>query len=97
MLQGFNGLKGLVRVESFDLPANDPAGGVTLSLQTSIQNPSQVGVALSTIGFGVTFGSTYVGPAASTAPFVLAPRSTVQLALGGRLVEQTSDQGLADL
>ncbi|EEB94048.1 hypothetical protein MPER_07210, partial [Moniliophthora perniciosa FA553] len=37
-LKGFNGLKGGVKVESFDLPSNDPAGGIHLTLQASTTN-----------------------------------------------------------
>ena len=37
-LKGFNGLKNAVTIESFDLPANDPAGGIHLTLQTTVAN-----------------------------------------------------------
>lgn len=91
-----DGFKGGVTVESFDLPSNDPAGGVTLTLQTSLVNPSSVGVALSTIGFENTFGSTDIGPVSSGA-FVLLPKSTIALPLAGRLIPQSTSQGLADV
>ncbi|KAM0789126.1 hypothetical protein ACM66B_003180 [Microbotryomycetes sp. NB124-2] len=97
VLDGFNGLRGGVVINSFDLPANDPAGGVSLSLQTTITNPSSVGVALSQLGFENSFGSTIIGPAAATSAFALTPKSTTQLPLTGRLVPQTSDQGLNDV
>lgn len=97
VLDGLNGLKGDVRIDSFNLPANDPAGGVTLELQTTITNPSSVGVALSTIGFVNSFGSTYIGPASSTSAFTLTPKSTINLALAGRLIPQTTSQGLQDV
>ncbi|GJN94719.1 hypothetical protein Rhopal_007810-T1 [Rhodotorula paludigena] len=97
VLSGMNGFKGLVTIESFDLPSNDPAGGITLTLQTSLTNPSSVGVALSQIGFQNYFGSTNIGPAASTGAFDLSPRSTISLPLAGRLVPQSGDQGLADI
>lgn len=84
-------------VNAFDLPSNSPAGGVALTLQTTIVNPSSVGVALSTIGFSNSFGGTTIGPASSTGPFTLSAKSTVQLALAGRLIPQTTDQGLADV
>ncbi|KAI5474806.1 pre-rrna processing protein [Pseudohyphozyma bogoriensis] len=96
-LNGMNGFKNQVTIESFDLPSNDPAGGVTLTLQTSLTNPSSVGVDLSTIGFSNTFGSTTLGPASSTAAFSLLPKATIQLPLAGRLVPQTTTQGLADV
>lgn len=37
-LRGMNGLKGGVIINSFDLPSNDPAGGVHLTLQTTVTN-----------------------------------------------------------
>lgn len=96
VLDGFNGLRGGVIINSFDLPSNDPAGGISLSLQTTITNPSSVGVALSTIGFRNFFGSTFIGPAAGT-DVNLTPKATIQLPLTGRLVPQSDAQGLADV
>lgn len=37
-----NGLKDGVVVDSFDLPSNDPAGGVHLTLQTTVTNVSDI-------------------------------------------------------
>ncbi|GAA5951249.1 hypothetical protein JCM3765_002422 [Sporobolomyces pararoseus] len=97
VLTGMNGFKDLVTIESFDLPSNDPLGGIHLTLQTSLTNPSSVGVALSTIAFQNSFGSTIIGPAASASAFDLNPKSTIALPLVGRLVPQSSQQGLADV
>lgn len=97
VLDGMNGFRGNVKINSFDLPSNDAAGGITLVLQTTLTNPSSVGVELSTIGFMNYFGSTNIGPAASTAPFSLLPKATIQLPLSGRLIPQTTDQGLHDV
>lgn len=36
VLDGMNGFRGLVQIKTFDLPANDPAGGISLTLQTSL-------------------------------------------------------------
>ena len=57
--------------------------------------PSQVGVALSSIGFNAFFGTIGLGPVASTGPFNLLPLTTSPLPLAGRLVPQTSASGLA--
>ncbi|KAH9934026.1 uncharacterized protein BXZ73DRAFT_100865 [Epithele typhae] len=94
-LKGMNGLKGGVKIETFDLPSNDPAGGVHLTLQTNITNPSQVGVELSSIAFQSFFENVNIGPVASTNSFTLSPMSTVALPLAGRLVPQKDDAGLA--
>jgi hypothetical protein len=37
-LKGFNGLKNGVVVKSFDLPSNDPAGGIHLTVQSEVTN-----------------------------------------------------------
>ncbi len=37
-LKGMNGLKNGVTINSFDLPANDPAGGIHLTLNTTVVN-----------------------------------------------------------
>ena len=37
-LKGMNGLKGGVTISSFDLPSNDPAGGIHLTLETNVTN-----------------------------------------------------------
>ena len=41
-LKGMNGLKNGVVIESFDLPENDPSGGIHLTLNTSITNVSSI-------------------------------------------------------
>ncbi|KEI38214.1 uncharacterized protein L969DRAFT_517877 [Mixia osmundae IAM 14324] len=97
VLAGMDSFIGDVLINSFDLPANDPAGGITLTLQTTLTNPASVGVQLSTIAFENTFGATDIGPAASTAAFVLPPKGTLQLPLAGRLIPQTTQQGLDDV
>ncbi|KAI0049858.1 hypothetical protein FA95DRAFT_1604022 [Auriscalpium vulgare] len=96
-LKGLNGLQGGVIINSFDLPTNDPAGGIHLTLDTSITNPAQVGIELSSIGFQNYFGNTNIGPAASNGTFTLAPQSTVPLSLVGRLIPQTEQSGLSDV
>ncbi|GAA95808.1 hypothetical protein E5Q_02465, partial [Mixia osmundae IAM 14324] len=97
VLAGMNSFRGDVIINSFDLPANDPAGGITLTLATTLTNPASVGVQLSTIAFENTFGQTDIGPAASTAAFVLPPKGSLQLPLVGRLIPQTTQQGLDDV
>ena len=37
-LKGMNSLKGGVKIETFDLPSNDPDGGIHLTLQTNVTN-----------------------------------------------------------
>ncbi|BGP22157.1 pre-rRNA processing protein [Rhodotorula toruloides] len=97
VLTGMNGFKNLVTIESFDLPYNDPAGGIHLTLQTQLTNPSSVGVALAGIGFQNFFGNTNIGPAASNGSFALKPKATIQLPLVGRLIPQSDPKALNDV
>ncbi|KAF9562634.1 hypothetical protein CPC08DRAFT_706528 [Agrocybe pediades] len=94
-LKGFNGLKDGVKIESFDLPANDPAGGIHLTLKTTVANPSQVGISLPSIGFNTFVGDVMIAPVSSTGTVTLAPGSSSELALAGRLVPQSSQAGLS--
>lgn len=96
-LKGMNSLKNGVVIDSFDLPSNHPDGGITLTINSTVTNPSQVGIALSALQFQAFYGQTNLGPTGAGNPFVLAPLSTISLPLSGRLVQQTSDSGLADL
>ncbi|KAF8629168.1 hypothetical protein AX17_005753 [Amanita inopinata Kibby_2008] len=94
-LKGFNGLKGGVQVQSFDLPSNDPAGGIHLTLDVKTTNPSQVGIQLSSISFNTFVGDIMIAPVASVGQVELAPVSTTVLALRGRLIPQETPAGLA--
>ncbi|KAH8119480.1 hypothetical protein DFH11DRAFT_1722990 [Phellopilus nigrolimitatus] len=96
-LLGMNGLKNGVKINSFDLPSNDPAGGIHLTLNTTVQNPAQVGIQLSSIGFQNFFQSTHIGPAVSDGGFTLSPQTSVDLPLVGRLIPQNDSTGLADV
>ncbi|KAJ3868577.1 hypothetical protein EV359DRAFT_77557 [Lentinula novae-zelandiae] len=94
-LKGFNGLRGGVQIQSFDLPANDPAGGIHLTLNASVTNPSQVGIELSSLGFSSYVDGQLIAPVSSSRAVNLNPESTSNLALVGRLIPQTSSEGLA--
>ncbi|KDR75403.1 hypothetical protein GALMADRAFT_553913 [Galerina marginata CBS 339.88] len=94
-LKGFNGLKNGVKIETFDLPSNDPAGGIHLTLEATAINPSQVGIQLSSIGFNTFVGDIMIAPVTSTGSITLSPGSTSQLSLAGRLVPQNSPAGLS--
>lgn len=93
-LKGMNNLKGGVKIETFDLPSNDPAGGIHLTLQTTVTNPSQVGVELTSFAFANFFQNVHIGPAATSQAFSLSPLQTIPLPLTGRLIPQDSQAGL---
>ncbi|KAG6857277.1 hypothetical protein H0H87_007110 [Tephrocybe sp. NHM501043] len=94
-LKGFNGLKGGVKIKTFDLPSNDPAGGIHLTLDATTENPSQVGISVTSIGFDTYIGDILIAPVVSTGAVSLAPGSTSDLSLVGRLVPQSSAAGLS--
>ncbi|KAG5653629.1 hypothetical protein H0H81_011855 [Sphagnurus paluster] len=93
-LKGFNGLKGGVKIKTFDLPSNDPAGGIHLTLEAATTNPSQVGISLSSIGFDTYVGDVMIAPVLS-GPTTLASGSTTDMSLVGRLIPQDSAAGLS--
>ncbi|KAN0059778.1 hypothetical protein ACQY0O_008352 [Thecaphora frezii] len=97
LLSGFNGLKKSVIINSFDLPSNDPAGGIHLTADSTIYNPAQVGVQLSRFGVGITRNDSFIGPAAAEQGFTLQALAVTTLPLVGRLVPQTTEAGLAAL
>ena len=94
ILTGFNGLKNKVRITDYDLPSNDPAGGIHLTAESDITSPSQVGVRLSRFGVSVWSNGTNLGPTAAESEFTLNPLSSTNLPLAGRLKHQSDDGDL---
>ncbi|ORX55704.1 hypothetical protein DM01DRAFT_1321012, partial [Hesseltinella vesiculosa] len=94
-IKGCNGFKNDVIINSFNLPANDPAGGITLTTATSITNPSQVGFNLNSVQFLAYYQQTQLGPLGAS-PGNFAPAAVSSLNMTGRLIPQ-SGQGLADV
>lgn len=96
-LTGLNGLKSQVIINSFDLPSNDAAGGITLDAISTINNPSQIGIALAALDVDIAQNNLTLGEASLSAPLTLGALAVTQVPLKGRLVPQTSDQGLTAL
>jgi hypothetical protein len=96
-LTGLNGLQGQVIINSFDVPSNSPEGGLALTAISTINNPAQVGVSLTRFGTNIAMNGTAIGPAAAANFFTLQALAVTQVPLAGRIVEQTSEQGLASL
>jgi hypothetical protein len=92
-LTGMGGLVNDVKINSFNLPANDPNGGIQLVLETTLTNPSQVGVNLQGLGFESFYGAVDLGPVGGT-NVNLPPQGTVTIQMSGRLVKQSSQDGL---
>ncbi|KAI8143830.1 hypothetical protein BJV82DRAFT_557523 [Fennellomyces sp. T-0311] len=94
-LGGAKGFKDCVTIHSFDLPANDPAGGIALTLQVTIQNPSQIGFLLNGAGFESYFKDVKIGELASNGAANFLPRASTDMEMKGRLIEQTTEEGIA--
>lgn len=93
-LAGAGGFKGAVQVTKFDLPSDDPAGGITLKVDTVITNPSQVGFNLGGVGFSNYFDGVYLGPLLSDGPAIFNPRAASKVPMVGRLVPQDTQEGI---
>ncbi|KAI8979283.1 hypothetical protein BDF20DRAFT_1000640 [Mycotypha africana] len=93
-LKGSNGFKDAVTITSFDLPSNDPAGGITLIANTIINNPGQVGFNLGGAAFESYFGDILLGPLASNGAANFAPQSSSAITMKGRLIPQTTKEGI---
>jgi len=97
-LTGFDGLKGMVIINSFDIPSNAADGnGLALTAVATINNPSQVGVQLSAFGTNIMRNGTMIGPAAAGEAFTLQALSTTSLPLEGTIQRQDGETGLAVL
>ncbi|KAI8070949.1 hypothetical protein BC940DRAFT_345179 [Gongronella butleri] len=92
-IKGCNGFKNGVVINSFDLPRNDPAGGITLTTATSITNPSQVGFSLQSVNFLAFFQNVELGPLGAS-PGNFAPVAQSNVNMTGRLIPQKSQEGL---
>ncbi|KAI7859248.1 hypothetical protein BDC45DRAFT_553635 [Circinella umbellata] len=93
-LTGAKGFKDCVTIHSFDLPSNDPAGGISLTLQVSIQNPSQVGFMLGGAGFESYFKDIQIGILASDGAANFPAVGASDMVMKGRLIAQESDEGI---
>jgi hypothetical protein len=93
-LKGANAFKDAVTIESFDLPSNDPAGGITLLANTVIKNPSQIGFNLNGASFESFYGDIDLGPLASNGAANFAPLASSKMAMKGRMIPQTTKEGI---
>lgn len=59
-------------LKDFQLPGDDPAGGITLQVTTSLTNPSPFGVQIGDLELALSYKGMYLGPASATALNVTA-------------------------
>lgn len=102
-LKAFNGIPG-VTISNFQLPSDDPAGGIHIETDSSIPSParkytvitfhtdsyasSELGIDLGTVTFNAFFRDVLIGPLSGN-HLVLPPQSTVVEHLSGRIVPQS--------
>ncbi|KAL1915516.1 uncharacterized protein VTP21DRAFT_6640 [Calcarisporiella thermophila] len=92
-LKGMNEFKSGIKVVKFDLPGDDPAGGIKSAIVTSLQNPSNVGLLAQSAGFEASFKNIKVAELAALNQLIDS-EAEVNLALQGRLLPQTTEEGL---
>lgn len=93
-LKAFNGLPG-VTISNFQLPSDNPAGGITISTDSIIPSPAQLGIDLGNVGFQAYFENTRIGPLTAS-DLVLPPESSVTSHLSGQMIPQ-SGSGLGTI
>ncbi|KAJ3259347.1 hypothetical protein HK104_006953, partial [Borealophlyctis nickersoniae] len=81
----FAGMEGLknVSITAFNLPSDDPAGGIRVETTTTLNNPSPLSVDLSDVFFNVSYAASSVGVLSS--PNFTLKRGENNLSLTGRL------------
>ncbi|CAG8789401.1 674_t:CDS:1, partial [Gigaspora rosea] len=92
-LNGAGGFKNAVKIDSFQLPGDDPNGGISTVISSTLTNKGTIGIELGTLFLDVIANNTKIGEVFAK-DFVLEPNGDVKLNLNGRLIPQQSDEGL---
>ncbi|KAJ1658306.1 hypothetical protein IWQ61_002429 [Dispira simplex] len=90
----FAGMGGLRdnKIMAFDLPGDDPEGGIKLQLQTNLTNNSPIGVNLGHLRLGMYYQDTFVGPVESTNATLVYGGTIMNLS--GRMIPQENSTDL---
>lgn len=83
-----------VKILKFDLPSDAPGGGINLSIDTAMNNPSPIGITLGTIVLDISAGETKLGQVKATGASLLGKSESI-LNLTGIMIPQTTPQDLA--
>ncbi|KAL1735691.1 hypothetical protein EV714DRAFT_280260 [Schizophyllum commune] len=89
-LKAFNGLPG-VSIGNFELPSDDPDGGIHMELDVVIPSPAQLGIDLGTVSFKSLYKDVNVGPLSGEG-LVLAPQSETTKHMAGRITPKSDDE-----
>ncbi|KAI9228049.1 MAG: hypothetical protein DHS80DRAFT_23677 [Piptocephalis tieghemiana] len=90
-MKGMNNFPG-VKILAFDLPSNHPDGGITLSITSSLVNPSPIGMEVGDMAFDITYRDMKIGEAEATSVNLLPGVNEIQMQ--GRMIPQSSSEGL---
>ncbi|KAL1921322.1 uncharacterized protein VTP21DRAFT_11038 [Calcarisporiella thermophila] len=92
-LKGFNGLREGTAIKNFDVPGLDPAGGFHTDIVVGLNNPSNVGMRAQGLNFNAYFNGILLAEFGAKDQVIL-PLKPSELHLSGRLLPQTSQEGL---
>ncbi|GAA5861436.1 hypothetical protein JCM5353_007312, partial [Sporobolomyces roseus] len=79
-----------ISITDFQLPGDDPAGGISLSVQTKLTNPSAFGVEIGILSVSLYYGDLLLGPAQTTSSVNLTA-GVNYIHLVGRLLPYTDN------
>lgn len=94
-IKAFDRFRNAVQLSTFDLPSNDPAGGIHITATASVRNPSNIGVNLDRLGVNFGLPTSILGEAGLANLLNMTPGATLDVNVAGRILPQ-SGQGLTD-
>lgn len=80
-----------VTITDFQLPGDDPQGGISLIAGTSLVNPSPFGLEIGILAVDLYYQGLYLGPAQTTSAVNLTAGLN-NVTLGGHLVDHTGNE-----
>lgn len=84
-----------ISISDFQLPGDDPAGGISLAVTTKLTNPSAFGVQLGSLAVNLFYDGLFLGPAVSTSAVNLTS-GVNYINLVGRLVDYSGNHTALD-
>ena len=84
IFEGIDGFKD-VKILDFQLPGDDPRGGITTQVLTQLRNPSAFGIQLGTLNLGLYYKNMFLGQVTATDVNITTGLNTILIA--GQLVK----------
>ncbi|CAO1639236.1 unnamed protein product [Sympodiomycopsis kandeliae] len=94
VFKGINGFSD-VKVLDFQLPGDDPRGGITTQVVTQLRNPSAFGIQLGTLNLGLYYKNMYLGEVQANNVNITQGLNTILIA--GQLVPHQTNSTELDL